>query len=150
MTESLDVLKRTINNGGNAEETAVIDNNNNPTRGIAATRIEGNLSMTDLPNVPGDNNTSIHSHVPLEPSVNAAGNIVYSSALKPGPADPAAFSKFKLNIIVGRLGTQTGTADIDGKVTFDKKPTLGAAFYRRGEIIPTLQLTIKAIEKIIK
>lgn len=150
LKSSLERLKETIKNGGNSEATAVVDENDKVTNGTAPTRVEGNISRTDLPNVPGDNNTSIHSHVPLEPSINSNGNINFSSALKPGPDDPAAFSKYKLNVIVGRLGDQNGTIDpVTKKVRLDKKPALGAAFYNRENKF-LLSLPQKVIEKIVK
>jgi len=147
---SLGRLSATVKNGGNKEETAVVEENNKVTEGAAPTIDKGKYSESELPSVPGKNNTSIHSHVPLEPSISKEGIIIYSSALKPGPLDPPTFKDYKLNIIVGRLGTQTGTMDESGKVSLDRKPVMGAAFYRRGGTEPILQLTVKAIENIIK
>jgi hypothetical protein len=148
--EALHTLQRTVDNGGNDEETSVVEPNGNITRGTAETVKTDNVSRTTMPVVEGNDNTGIHSHVPLNPSITDRGTIAFSSALRPGPDDPAAFTKYSSNIIVGRLGDQTGRIDAAGKITLDSKPATGAAFYNRGETTPILKLSKSVIEKIIK
>jgi RHS repeat-associated protein len=150
LAEALDVLKRTEDNGGNNEETSVIEPNGNITRGTAETVETDNVFRTTMPSVKGNDNTGIHSHVPLNPSITETGNILFSSALRPGPDDPSAFAKYSLNIIVGRLGDQSGTIDSSNKISLNTKPSLGAAFYNRGGTTPILQLDKSTIKKIIK
>jgi RHS repeat-associated protein len=151
LTEALDVLNRTVNNGGDNEETSVVTGNGEVLKGTADTVKEGTVSKTNLPTVTEEvavNSTSVHSH-PLNAEVNSKGNVVSSSALRPGPEDPNTFSSYKSNIIVGRLGSHTGTI-VNGETVIDRAPGLGAAFFGNNitrESKPILTLTKKALER---
>ena len=146
--EALNTLQRAINNGGDKEEQSVVEPSGNITRGTAETVKTGNVSRTTMPGVAGNDNTGIHSH-PLNSSITKDGLIASDSALRPGPDDPGTFTNYRTNIIVGRLGDQTGRIDAAGKITLDRNPPMGAAIYNRGGDF-LLSITKSVIEKIIK
>jgi uncharacterized protein RhaS with RHS repeats len=150
LNEALYDLKKTEENGGNGEMASVVEPSNKVTRGTANTVKIGNISTSQLPYVEGSDNTSIHSHVPLFPSITTRGTIAYSSALRPTQnLDLVAFGSYRLNIIVGRLGEQTGTINQAGKITLDPSPPLGVVFYnRQGTFLLSLPRTV--VEKIVK
>jgi len=149
MTEidySLEEAKK-ITNGD--EVKSVVDSNGKVHRGDAPTVLndgEDGVSRTTLPYVAGNDNVSIHSH-DVQIKLNKDGTYLYNDAKVPGPDDPAAFKKFKQNIIVGNLGAPN-VIMINGQPKMTK-PKLGAVFYDR-QSNPILDLTSKAIKNIIK
>ncbi len=105
------------------------------------------VTRTELPNVPGNDNTSMHSHdVVVNQTKN--GSFTWNNVLVPGPDDPGTFTKFKQNVIVGNLGDPT-LGYKDGKPAVTRMPDQGAAFYSRGGTKPILTLTKRAISKIL-
>lgn len=132
LKESLDVIARTEspNNGGDKEESSVISENGEVFRGETGEKSQyGTIEGVDLPYVPGNDNTSIHSH-PINGEIKD-GKIVSYSAEVPGPGDPSVFQDYKQNIIVGRLGAHGGEIDANGLIFITYKPPLGAAFFDR-------------------
>jgi RHS repeat-associated protein len=120
LAEALDVLNRTIENGGFAEESSVVTPEGDITRGKRGEITEGGIALATLPYVEGEDNTSIHSH-PTGTTQTSGW-----SALRPGPGDPPAFRGFKRNIIVGALGDPK--TDHSGN---DIPRPHGAAFFGR-------------------
>jgi len=142
LAESINVLNRTIDNGGFAEETSVVTPKGEIIRGETGEKTDGSVASATLPHVEGEDNTSIHSHP------TAITETTGWSALKPGPEDPKAFEGYKRNIIVGALGDPK--TDLDGN---DVPRPHGAAFFER--IITTASkpkavLYRKAIEKVLE
>jgi hypothetical protein len=144
LTESLDVLKRTDANGGLREETSVVTPEGEVTRGKTGNYSDGKVTKATLPAVPGNDNTSIHSH---RTGVTATGG---DNALNPGPDDPTTFEGFKLNIIVGPFGDPY----YDAQTGMDIPRVKGAAFF--GRYIPSKgakplgTLPKRSIEKALK
>ena len=87
----MDVLKRTLDNGGLREETSVVTPEGEVFRGKTGDYSEGGITKSKLPAVVGENNTSIHSH---RTAVTVTGG---DNALEPGPEDPPAFKGFRRN-----------------------------------------------------
>ena len=93
----------------------------------------------------------IHSH-PTKSEI--VGEQVFSgNATQPGPKDPTAFANYGTNIIVGPLGqatASTGFNTMTGKTetTINSKPN-GVAIYRGTSTTPAVQLTVKAVNKIL-
>lgn len=125
LRESLHVLRRTK---GAKEEGSVVTPKGEIYRAKSGKGVEpGMVSSTVLPKVPGDDNTSIHSH----PTV-MVGKYGFD-ATQPGPADPTAFENYSLNVIVGALGPpkvdkgenvprQTGAAFFKRNITTKTRP----------------------------
>ena len=153
MEESLNVLERTEGNGGFQEESSVVTPDGQIIRGKAGsgdskTLSDGTVVKTaQLPSVPGDNNTSIHSHQ-TGVNVTPEGMIQSSTATEPGPEDPATFKGYQRNIIVGPLGLASGQQQLDGSIR-TSQPTTGAVIYDRNSN-PLIRITKKAMKKIIK
>jgi len=142
LAEALDVLNRTIENGGFAEESSVVTPEGDITRGKRGEITEGGIALATLPYVEGEDNTSIHSH-PTGTTQTSGW-----SALRPGPGDPPAFRGFKRNIIVGALGDPK--TDHSGN---DIPRPHGAAFFGRNITTaskPKAVLYKNAIERVLK
>lgn len=152
MKESLNVLDRTEKNGGFKEESSVVTPNGTVTRGTTGsdnseTRSDGTVVKTaELPSVPGNNNTSIHSHQTGVTTTD--GNIISTTATQPGPDDPGTFSGYNRNIIVGPLGNASGQTQMNGSIQISQPP-LGAVIYDRNSN-PQVEITKKAMKEIIK
>ena len=111
LSESLNVLERTENNGGLREEASLVMNDGSIVRGTTGSlpTIVNNIQTAEtvVPNVPNgqsDNDVEamIHSHPTTTQQV---GDQLYpQSANRPTLADKGAFNRFETNIIVGRLG----------------------------------------------
>ncbi len=141
LSESLNVLDRTNENGGFAEETSVVTTEGEIHRGETGEKSDGKVTSATLPYAEGEDNTSIHSHP------TATTETTGWSALRPGPGDPKAFKGFKRNIIVGALGDPK--TDQHGN---DVPRPQGAAFFGRNVTTvskPKAVLFKKAIEKIL-
>ena len=142
LAESLNVLDRTIRNGGFAEETSVVTPEGEVSRGEIGKKSDGDIASAMLPSVEGEDNKSIHSH-PTGTTETAGW-----SALIPGPGDPEVFKGFKRNIIVGALGNP----ELDQNGNDIPRPH-GAAFFGRNITVntkPQVVLHKKAIENILK
>ena len=149
ISESLYVLQKTADNGGEREEGSAITNDgavlhaeSGPSEHSVVNGKE--VATSEIPVPPGNDNTSIHSHV-TEIRENENGDYLVSTATKLGPADPKLFSHFNLNIIVGNLGYPTSFGS-NGK---PNPPSQGAVFYNRnGQTIN--QVDINSLRNIIK
>jgi hypothetical protein len=159
LKESLNVLERTVDNGGKKEENSLVMKDGTVVQGAQGPEAQYGKSETataTLANVPagktdGDVETSIHSH---PTKVEVVGEKVYAGdATVPGPSDPATFARFNTNIIVGPLGQASGsyqTNSVTGQQSIvpNAKPN-GVVIYNNSYAQP-LQLSKKAVEKIIK
>ena len=154
LSESLDVLERTENNGGLREEASLVMNDGSIVRGTTGSlpTIVNNVqtAQTVVPNLPNgqtDNDVEvmIHSHPTTTQQV---GNQAYpQSANNPSPADNGTFNRFETNIIVGRLGElNLPQTDQNGNV-IDNRST-GIVIYNNQSQEKT-SLTKRAVERII-
>ncbi len=146
LQEAENVLQRTEENGGDREESSVVEPDGKVHPGKTGPAAANGIARSELPVVTGNNNTSIHSH-PINYEVSETGEITSSSALAPGPEDPATFTGYSQNIIVGRLGPTTGTRNLNGTISV-APPSLGAAVYNRNAQLQG-QLTRRAIQRIL-
>jgi len=100
LTEALHVLKRTEDNGGNSEESSVVTPDGRVIRGEKGKESTGTSpASAELPSVPGNNNTSIHSHrlgLYGEDKKSYASPEILSKF-----SDERTFRGFRLNIVVG-------------------------------------------------
>ncbi len=106
LQESLNVLDRTIANGGRREESSVVLNDNNVLRGEpGAEYVSGDAMLSaELPSLPdgyshGDVAATIHSH--MTDAFIENGQLIRGD-INMGPGDSAVFGKYPVNIIVGR------------------------------------------------
>jgi uncharacterized protein RhaS with RHS repeats len=151
LKESKDVLNRTIKNGGLQEESSVVTPSGEITRGqpgsSESTIVNGvEVKKATLPSVPGNDNTSIHSHITAM-TTNQKGEPAAASAMATGPDDPGTFSGYNRNIIVGNLGMPIIVKDQLGNSS-TIMPTQGVVFYDRSSNY-TLKLAIKAVDNIL-
>jgi RHS repeat-associated protein len=161
LSESLNVLDRTIKNGGLQEESSIVMKDGNIFKGQTGPlpTITNNIQTapSNLPKLPvgttlADVETTIHSH-PIQ--VQQVGNMIFpQSANTPSTGsgtDQTTFRQFNRNIIVGPLGTINSNQVIsnpNGSLNFPNRSN-GAVIYDRNSV-PLIELTRKAIEKIIK
>jgi RHS repeat-associated protein len=157
LKESLNVLDRTVKNGGLREETSTVLTNGNINRGPtgALPTIENGVQTAPDNMVPPlgldkpiDVAASIHSH-PI--TVQIEDGIAYpQSASNPSGPDKTVFSQYGTNIIVGPLGTLSGnvTSNTDGSYNIPARDN-GIAIYDQNSK-PVIELTQKAVENIIK
>jgi len=149
--EALNVLNRTIANGGKKEETSYVKSDGTVKVGPQGSEdtkvVNGQEVKTDQTDIPsGTGNTSIHSHpTAIEP---IDGGVKSGNAETPGPLDPGTFKSFDLNIIVGNLGLPTITSDGLGNHT-TIAPSQGAVFYD-SKANEKAEITTYALKKIIK
>ena len=153
--ESLNVLDRTDSNGGLREESSLVMNDGSVAKGKTGdlpTISDGvQTAKADLPAIPGgktsaDVETTIHSH-PTEIQIQD-GKAYPQSATNPSDQDKTTFKNYGTNIIVGRLGQSTVTKNIDG--TYNKSYTSKGAVIYNSKGQPQIQLTEKAIRRILK
>jgi RHS repeat-associated protein len=153
---SLDVLKATEKGGGLKEHSAIVMKDGtvvNGKEGAVPTIADGfSIAPSTLPAIPdgktvADVEVTIHSH-PTEIQVED-GTAYPHSATVPSAVDNTTLPQYKATtIIVGPLGQGTVTKNLDG--TFNKsQTTLGAAIYN-SSMQPQVQLTQKALQRIIK
>jgi RHS repeat-associated protein len=160
LTESLDVLQRTEDNGGLSEEASTVTADGTVARsetGSAEPEMRNGVEvLTAEITVPrGDGNTSIHSHITEGVTMNDDGTAsgTTSSALEPGPDDPGTFSNFSQNIIVGRLGKISVSPKTMTQPSTISKPSLGIAIFGNNittQSNPQVKLTKTAVQKIIE
>jgi RHS repeat-associated protein len=98
LKEALHVLKRTEDNGGDSEESSVITPFGQIYRAERGNPSTGFSASSDLPNVPGNDNTSIHSH---RLNLYGSDKNQYAGPDIVSSMDKMNFSGFKLNIVVG-------------------------------------------------
>jgi RHS repeat-associated protein len=155
LKEASDVIDRTGKNGGLKEENSLVMKDGTVVKGQTGSEptIVDNMQTANatLPSIPAGKTTAdveatIHSH---PTKVQVVGTTAYpQSATLPSDADRSVFKQYGTNIIVGRLGQSTVTANPDGTLNFNHKP-LGAVIYDKNTQ-PIIQLTQKAIQKILK
>ncbi|NML42109.1 RHS repeat-associated core domain-containing protein, partial [Chitinophaga sp. G-6-1-13] len=161
LTESLNVLDRTIANRGLKEEASIVMRDGTVVRGQTGPEptIVNNIQSapSSLPDLPAGTTTrdveaSIHSH---PTTVQQVGDMFYpQSANTPstGPrTDQQTFWQYQTNIIVGPLGTvnrNSVTKKPDGTLSIPTR-TNGAVIYDSNSI-PRVELTRRAIEKILR
>lgn len=158
LQESLNVLDRTVKNGGLKEESLLVMKDGTVVKGETGSMptIENGVQTaeTSLPNLPegtttSDVEVSIHSHPTV---VQQVGEQVFpQSASTPSPTDNNTFKQFGTNIIVGPLGTlEPGsvTTNPDGSLNIPSRTT-GAAIYDSNST-PKVELEKKAIQNILK
>lgn len=155
LSEALDVLDRTIKNGGLREESSIVNGNGYISRAYTGpeAKIENDVQTaeTNLPLLwpgtsPAQAQATIHSH---PTKVITDGDKVYpQSANSPSNTDVNTFKQFKTNIIVGPIGTISNvTKNSDGTLNTPSRPN-GAVIYKDNQTPLTLEKI--AIERIIK
>ncbi|PZR20173.1 MAG: hypothetical protein DI539_11715 [Flavobacterium psychrophilum] len=159
LQESLNVLDRTIANGGLREESSLVMKDGTTVQGQTGpmpTIVNGvQTAPTSLPNLPAgatvsDVEVSIHSHLT---TVQQDGGKVYpQSASTPstGPnSDQQTFQQFNTNIIVGPLGPVNNvTANPNGTLNIPNRPN-GVAIYDSNSNLQ-IELPRRAVENILK
>lgn len=153
LEESLDVLKRTEDNGGTRGESSLVMKGGTVLRGETGDEPvyeEGaQIAKEKLPSIPDgktvdDVEATIHSH--LTKTLVVDGVAYPQTASTTISTDRRTFHDYKTNIIVGRLGTLKSYDERIG----DNRPTGLAIYYSSGVGTPALELTKAAVEKIIK
>ncbi|PVD49282.1 hypothetical protein DC498_25820 [Terrimonas sp.] len=167
LTESLDVLKRTEGktatdrNGGlhgesslvmkdgvlkdgkvwkNAPGAPAFVNSNN--------ELQANENLAPpLGKTPADVEVTIHSHV--TGTIVQNGQIYSHDATQPSNTDLGTFKQYQTNIIVGPLGQATATQNSTGGVTVNR-PSTGIAVYKGASTTPSIILTKRAVERILR
>ncbi len=140
LQESVNVLDRTVANGGLREETSIVMNNGTVVQGQMGPvpTITNNIQTapSTLPNLPtgttiADVEATIHSH---PTTVQQVGSMIYpQSANNPstGPGtDQTTFRQFGTNIIVGPLGNVNASS-----VTTNPNGTLNIPNRTNGAVI---------------
>jgi RHS repeat-associated protein len=118
LNEAVDVLNRTIKNGGSKEEGSIVSVDGNINKLAPGSGIINGKSSIDVPFVENKNGTLIHSHPTTESETHGF------SANVPSPEDYTQFKNFQQNIIVGPLGQPTeNTTRPNGIVIFDRNGT---------------------------
>jgi len=162
LTESLDVIKRTEAkttadpSGGLHGESSIVMKDGTVVKGTSGAaafvnsnnELEANEKLPALPagKTPADAETTIHSHVTGTMLQN--GQVYSHDATKPSNVDLPTFSQYGTNIIVGPLGQATAT-QTNGNTNVSQ-PGNGISIYRGGSATPSLTLTIKAVQRILK
>ncbi|RZK47937.1 MAG: hypothetical protein EOO99_11900 [Pedobacter sp.] len=160
LSESLNVLDRTIANGGLQEEVSIVMNSGAVIQGQTGPvpTITNNIQTapSTLPNLPtgatiADVEATIHSH-PI--AVQQVGFMIYpQSANSPSSgsgSDQITFRQFGTNIIIGPLGTinpNSVTINANGSLNIPSRPN-GAVIYDINSI-PKVELKRDAILRII-
>lgn len=157
LKESLNVLGRTVANGGLREESSVTLKNGLVARGetgplptISSSGVQtATAKLPSLPGGYGSAEASAHSH-PTAVQIVGTGStaqIYPQSASTPSGTDNTTFKQFGFNVIVGPLGALNGASlDVNGKVT-PTRPN-GVVIYDRNSN-PIIELGKRVVEKII-
>ncbi|MES2417943.1 MAG: RHS repeat-associated core domain-containing protein [Bacteroidota bacterium] len=154
LNTSLNVLDRTVANGGLKEESALVMKDgttiNGPQGGLPTIENGVQTATTSLPALPtgktaSDVEASIHSH---PTKVQVQGDAVFpQSANLPSGQDKTTFSQFGTNIIVGPLGTVGQvTKNADGTFNIPNRAN-GAVIYNTGQA--PIELKRGVIRKIV-
>lgn len=158
LQESLNVLNRTIANGGQREESSIVMNNGTVIQGQTGPMPTVTNGIQTAPSVlpalpagttPADAEATIHSH-PV--TVAQVGNQVFpqsASVPSTGPgSDGPTFQQYNTNVIVGPLGTISNvTSNPNGTLNIPTRPN-GAAIYNSNST-PRVQLEQRAIQRIL-
>ena len=155
LKECINVLDRTIANGGLREESSIIMNNGSVIQGQTGSMpiIENGeqTANASLPNLPKESTSSdveatIHSHPTTVQEYE--GKVYPQSASRPSPTDKNTFKQFNTNIIVGPLETiNNGTRNNNGFINIPDR-TNGVVFYDRNTT-PHANLSIESIWRIL-
>ena len=159
LKESLNVLGRTIANGGLREESSITMKNGlllrGETGGLPTISDDGtqtaSASLPSFPNGYGSAEASIHSH-PTKVQVTGEGSnarIYPQSASNPSATDNNTFKQFNFNVIVGPLGQVSGASfdQSTNKLSIPNRPN-GIAIYNRYSA-PIIELRKNVVQKII-
>lgn len=148
--EALDVLNRTIENGGQREEASLVMNDgqiiSGPTGPIPTIENGVQTAETKVPALPSgktdqDVAANIHSH-PTSTFVDASGKAYPQTASQLNKTDVSVFVRFRTNIIVG-------ATDQPRSYTQGQRRPIGAVIYQRGQKAP-VTISDRALRKIIK
>jgi RHS repeat-associated protein len=154
LKEALNVLQRTIDNGGKTEEGSIVDASGNVTeqKNTGVEIVDGKevrtLEFDQTKSRKEEGDVSIHSH-PTEAEVSG-GNVKSFDAKSPSASHDLKniFPNYNQNVIVGRLGITTASQSGSGGVILHK-PDNGVVFFDKvGNI--NLSLKSKAAQKILK
>ena len=156
LKECLNVLDRTLANGGLKEESSIVMNDGTIIQGETGPlpTIENGVqtATSSLPNLPTgttplDVEATIHSH-PIE--VQQVNNYIFpQSANKPSAVDRITFNNYDTNIIVGPLGTiKYVSSNANGSVSVPNRKTGAVIFNSHGDQL--VSLTRRAIQRILK
>ncbi len=158
LQESVNVIDRTVANGGFREESSIVIKDGTVVQGQTGTMptIDNGVqtATASLPNLPAgatteDVEATIHSH---PTTIQQVGNMIYlQSANTPSETDKVTFSQYNKNIIVGPLGTVNPNSiftNPNGTLNVPNRPN-GAVFYDRNAS-NQVELTKKAIQNILK
>jgi RHS repeat-associated protein len=155
LAESLDVLDRTIKNGGLKEESSLVMKDGSvvkgptgpePTIEVDVNGTSWQTATTNVPELPegtsnADVDAMIHSH-PTAVQEGSDGTLYPQSADRTNNKDGAAFKRFGTNIIVGPLGKLTRNQD----GSLQTRPN-GAVIFSNGTHVP---IKADAIQRILK
>ena len=158
LQESLNVLSRTVANGGQREESSLVMNTGAVVQGQTGpmpTVVNGvQIAPSSLPalpagTTPADVASTIHSH---PTTVAQVGNQVFpQSASVPSTgvgSDGPTFQQYNTNIIVGPIGTISNvTSNPNGTLNIPSR-TNGAVIYN-SDSTPRVTLEKRAIERIL-
>ncbi|RFM29176.1 RHS repeat-associated core domain-containing protein [Deminuibacter soli] len=163
LKESLNIIGRTQSktandpSGGLHGESSIVMNNGNVLQGASGkaafinsnNELQADETLPNLPSgsTPADAETTIHSHV--TGTILQNGQIYSHDALQPSNTDGGTFKQYGTNIIVGPLGQATATSSTTGGVSINQ-PGNGVVIYKGGATTPTVTLTIKAVQQILK
>jgi len=162
LTEAVNVLQRTEDNGGTHEESSLVMNDGSTVQGEQGAEgkivkqggfnfLEASTSVPDLPEgtTVADVASMIHSH--LTKVIEKDGQAFQQDATKPsvGRGDQITFNTYSNNVIVGRLGPVKMVKQQDGSYK-PKGAPLGAAFYKGSNLKPKLTLKKGSMQNIIK
>nr|WP_314499904.1 hypothetical protein [uncultured Chryseobacterium sp.] len=159
LKESLNVLDRTLNNGGKKEESSIVMTDGIALQGKQGPEVQygkdafASATLPDLPMycTPADVEASIHSH-PTKTEV--VGEKVYSgNAQEPSATDATTFAQYDTNVIVGPLGYSTGQTGVNTstgrmETTTNASPN-GIVIYNNSYPEP-LKLETKAVKRILE
>ncbi len=161
LSESLNVLNRTIDNGGLSEESSLVYNNGTVVQGERGPEAELGVDTHAGANFPGllpgkttaDVETTIHSHLTATAVVGGQGFGGNAQVPSLGAnADEPTFAQYKTNIIVGPLGPVTGSyredKDVGRVYTIDSRKN-GVVIYNNGGIEHSFKWNVDTVKKII-
>lgn len=159
LKESLNVLGRTIANGGLREESSITMKNGlllrGETGGLPTISDDGtqtaSAKLPSFPNGYTSAEASIHSHPTTVQVIGEGANaqIYPQSASNPSATDNSTFKQFKFNVIVGPLGQISGASfdQSTNKVSIPSRSD-GIAIYNRHSA-PIIELRRNIVEKIM-
>lgn len=163
LKESLDVIKRTEDNGGLCEESSLVMNDDSLIRGEKGEKVDldnNSYAGASLPNLPkgksfADVKATIHSHI-FRSKINAKNdgiNFMTTEASIGQGKDSVTFAQYQTNIIVGRIDVPSYRQEINSKgetIYSISNAPLGITVYKNGGTTASYTITARALEKILK